>query len=603
MGIGVYFSLSALIVIIILSYMFFSKQRIKNIETKIYSKILILTIIGLFLEVITYLWFKNGVDLNNDIYKFISKLTSSYYMLWSGLFVMYIMSICDTKRMSKVIFNIIYLISFIAILILPISYNTNNARVLPVGPSIITTYVMCFLYTLIDVYYVIKSRKKIKGSKFAPVYVLLVLGGFDIFLSIISPSLFLVGYVYSLIVIIMYFTIENPDVIMIEQLELARNQADKANKAKTEFLSNMSHEIRTPLNAIVGFSECMIEYPNLDEEIRGYAKDIVEASNNLLEIVNGILDISKIEANKMDVIPKDYNPREVFASLEKLIKPRIGDKPIEFKSFISSDIPGILNGDVSKLKQIILNILTNAAKYTEKGEIIFNVSCVNKLSTKKCTLFISVKDTGRGIKKENIDKLFNKFERLDEDKNTTMEGTGLGLAITKRLVALLGGKINVFSEYGKGSKFTIYLEQDIIEMEEPKEEIKETKIDYESFKGKKVLVVDDSSINLKVATQVLKPYNFELTTAISGFEAIEKVKEQTFDLILMDIMMPKMDGVETLKKLQEDKNFKIPTVALTADAIEGMDVKYISEGFSDYLSKPINKEELNRVINKYLKGN
>ena len=259
--------------------------------------------------------------------------------------------------------------------------------------------------------------------------------------------------------------------------------------------------------------------------------------------------------------------------------------------------------DVAKVKQIILNILTNAAKYTDKGEIIFNVNCINRLDSKTCLMYISVKDTGRGIKKDKLETIFSKFERIDEDKNTTTEGTGLGLAITKGLVDLMGGRITVFSKYGEGSTFRVYLEQEIISMEVPESNNSEDEeINYIDYSGKKILIVDDSKINLKVAETLMKPYNFDVDTAISGEEALEKVNNKQYDLIFMDIMMPKMNGVETLYKLREKEDFITPVIALTADAIEGTDEKYLNIGFNSYLSKPIDRKLLNKVINKYLGG-
>ena len=466
----------------------------------------------------------------------------------------------------------------------------------------IIAYIVSALLIIYTIGLAIKNRKIISKRKIKPLYALVILLIVNFLAQNFFPDLFLINFLLSLVVIFMYFTIENPDVKMIKELNMAKDQAEKANRAKSEFLSNMSHEIRTPLNAIVGFSECLIESPNLDSEAKDHAKDIVDASNNLLEIVNGILDISKIEANKMEIVPKEYNPKEVFNGLCKLIIPRIGAKPIEFRSNITEDLPGILKGDVGKLKQVVLNILTNAAKYTDRGEIIFSVSCINRIDTKKCSLNIAVKDTGRGIKKEDINKLFNKFERFDEDQNTSTEGTGLGLAITKSLTEMMGGRITVSSNYGEGSTFRINIEQDLISMEAPVGSSEEIEIDYSLHSGKRILVVDDSKINLKVANNILRPYNFTIVEATSGFEALELAETGTFDLILMDIMMPKMNGVECLRRLKEIPGFDIPVVALTADAIEGQDEKYIQAGFNDYLSKPIDRYQLNRVLNKYLGG-
>ena len=224
------------------------------------------------------------------------------------------------------------------------------------------------------------------------------------------------------------------------------------------------------------------------------------------------------------------------------------------------------------------------------------------LMKRKSVLYISVKDTGRGIKESNLKNLFRKFERIDEDKNTTIEGTGLGLAITKNLVEMMGGKISVYSKFGEGSIFRIYLEQEIVRMEEDAKEEETTNGQVKTYEGKRVLIVDDSKINLKVAVQLMKDYKFDVVTCESGFSAIDEVKKQDFDLIFMDIMMPKKNGVETLNDLKTLKKFRTPVIALTADAIEGMEEKYLQAGFNGYLSKPIDRDMLNKTINKFLKG-
>jgi Signal transduction histidine kinase len=362
----------------------------------------------------------------------------------------------------------------------------------------------------------------------------------------------------------------------------------------------MSHEIRTPLNAVVGFSECILTADDLGEA-KENAADIVNASQTLLEIVNGILDISKIEAGKMEIINTDYNAVEMFENIRRLSKARLGDKELELRFHIAEDLPKVLYGDHANLKKVIINLVTNAIKYTERGYVDFKVSCI--FNSGVCRLIVTVEDSGRGIKKDQVDKLFTKFQRLDEDRNTTIEGTGLGLAITKKIIELMGGQIVVQSVYGRGSRFTIAIDQRVSEVKESELEKKEVVEKKEiDFSSKKILVVDDNKLNLKVATKVLSDYKVIIETCESGYECIERIEAgEVYDLILLDDMMPRMSGVETLSKLRGMEKFNIPTVALTANAITGMREKYLQDGFIDYLAKPIEKEELDRVLNSYLR--
>lgn len=606
MSVGISFTLLSFFYNILLTTTYFIKKRIKSIETDLYKKLIIITLIGSFEGIFCYYGVKNYIQ-----YPIFALLVSKGYLIflsfWFSYLTLYVLYVAkidiykkEKEKFSKMKDKLLilnYTLLFL-IFLLPINYISEGSSVYTSGPCVLCTYGFAVIYFLIWIVSVIKNAKRLT-SKYIPVIVGIFLITVVVIIQKLNPSLLLVTSSLSFITFIMYFTIENPDMKMIEELEIARDAADKANRAKTDFLSSMSHEIRTPLNAIVGFSECIDTATNLDEA-KEDAKDIVMASQNLLEIVNGILDISKIEADKMEIVNTEYNLKEMLENLVKLIKPRIGEKPVELKTDFAPDIPDYLYGDGGKIKQIITNLLTNAAKYTEEGEINFKVSCINQNGNSK--LMFVVSDTGRGIKQDQIDKLFTKFQRLDEDKNTTVEGTGLGLAITKKLTEMLGGKITVQSKYGDGSTFTVYVQQKI-STKDHVEDLPEEIVNID-LTGKKILVVDDNKLNLKVATKLLSEFKPTLECIDNGFDTIDKIKNgEVYDLILLDIMMPKMGGLETLKKLKEIEGFNIPVIALTADAIAGKSTKYIEAGFNDYLAKPMEKVEVKRVLHTFLDGN
>ena len=598
----------SMVYLIVLGTSYYSKKRIHNAENKVYNFIIIATFIGILLElsciVIVPQRFK--YPILNEV---VNRSYLLYILVWVFLFTKYIFTISMNNEKKISIYlksnlekvNIIMLLTFLlfstGLTLLPLKYYYDGVYTYSYGPA---TTCLFFEIGFAIFIWVISLFLNIKGvgyKKYIPLFMFILGVTLNMIIRLYNPGILLITVTQALITVIMYFTIENPDVQMIEQLNIERDRADRANNAKTEFLSSMSHEIRTPLNAIDGFSQLILGETDINI-IKDEAKDIMAASQNLLEIVNGILDISKIEAEKLEIVNVEYEPTQIFKDVATLAKSRIGDKPVEFKVHIADDLPDYLNGDYTRLKQITLNLLTNAVKYTKSGYVDYSVRCVRQDDV--CRLIIMVKDTGIGIKKENVNKLFEKFERFDKEQNITIEGTGLGLAITKKLVELMHGKIIADSIYGVGSIFAVVIDQKIVNKQ--KEVIKESEQNNRtSFNGFNVLVVDDNKVNLKVASRLLESYDVRTDTLSSGQECIDKIKKgYTYNLILMDDMMPTMSGTETFKKLREDPMFNTPVVALTANAIAGMREKYLQDGFDDYISKPIEKKELERVLNKFL---
>lgn len=596
--------LTCLVFGITLGIVFLFKNRVHTEESKIYSILLYSNILGIILEIgCMYLSEKY---LNSMSYSIIMRLYFLYLLFFNTVLLYYVYSLYITEKNKSKYKKIqigtfvVLLIAALFVLLLPVEKHVGYAT----GPAVkfIYYYSSCLIFVVALV--IVLNRKNMRVNKVFPFFILGIMMGLLAVVQREHPEYTISTATQFLTVFIMFNTIENPDIRLIEQINIAREQADKANRAKTDFLSSMSHEIRTPLNAIVGMSEDISTYEGeLPAQIKEDAQDIQVASQNLLEIVGNILDISKIESDKMEIAELSYDFKEDARGIAKINATRIGDKHIDFQVNIAEDIPDALLGDKIHVKEVVNNLVSNAIKYTEEGFVIFTCKCINQGDI--CNLIISVQDSGRGIKQEDIDKLFTKFERLGVEKNTTTEGTGLGLAITKKLVEMMGGKITVTSTFGQGSIFMVNIPQKIdksVHYNANSDVIvigDEEEVDYST---KSVLVVDDNPLNIKVASRALANLNMKIESVTSGQECIDKINAgSTYDVILMDIMMPGMGGETTLANLKTNTSFNTPVIALTADAVSGAREKYLAAGFNDYIAKPFNRDQIKEKLDLIFK--
>lgn len=596
------------IITVFIMILYFSVKRISTRSHKVYSALLIVSVLYLIFDRVT-VYTVNHIEtvpaLWNQIMHrcFLMSLVACIYLIYRYVLLM----IFQERPMRRGSF-VLLILSIIAAGGLPLYYRITEKGNYSYGPAAYVTYVTVAVYTGMLMYSLIRNYKEMEKKK-REIILLTVI--FQVAVSIyqaVFPLSLISCLGITLVNLGFFLTVESPDVHLIEQLKEEKELADGANRAKSTFLASMSHEIRTPIHAVMGMSE-MILRESKEEETLSYAGDIHSAAGSLLSIVNDILDFSKIESGRMEILPVSYQLSSLIHDIYLLIADRAEKKGLMLQIHVDEALPSTLYGDDIRLKQIVINLLTNAVKYTESGSVTLNIT--GTVQNETCELSVQVKDTGIGIREEDIRKLFQVFERIEEKRNRTIEGTGLGINITQQLLTLMGSTLQVESVYGEGSCFSFRLKQKVIQgepignLEECLQNEKRQEVHRAGFRAPDVhvLVTDDIEMNRRVFRGLLKQTEIRVEEAASGQESLIKAREEKYDLIFMDNMMPDMDGIETMQRMKADvrgKNTKTPIIMLTANAIAGAKEEYERAGFDGYLSKPIDPKKLEAMICRFL---
>ena len=599
--------------LLLIIYLF--KMKETKVGNKLYVLLLIILLLTLGTEIMTAFTIYNHerIPIINEILCRIHAISIITWLIVMGLYLISFVNNYNIKDLKSYLYNdlklkytfSLYFVLLIVFFFLDFEYVVLEDTGYLDGPALYYGYFIGLIVFVYAVYLVIKKHKNVNIKKL-PLAVLVIETTITLPASLAVPDIYILTSSLAFKMYILYFMTESQDLYAIKKLKDTNEMIESSSKAKTEFLSNVTNEIRLPIKSIIGISESLTNKNELNkEEDLESVKNIFSASNNLIEIINNVLDLSRIETGSEIVIQKRYELKSILGELNSVIKSKLKNN-VTFDILYDENIPNIYNGDKDKVYKILLNLLSNSVKYTEVGKIVLKIEYIedNKISKLK----FKISDTGIGIKESDYEKLFEKFSRLDDAIKNETEGLGLGLVITKKLVDLLKGKIWIDSTYGVGTSFFVELEQKVLDARPIGKLVEDnynninTEIDYLDCSNCKVLLVDDNKLNLKVAEKLLKPYNFEIETVLSGKECIYKIKEgNIYDIIFLDHMMPEMDGIELLHILKKlSKNFDIPpVVALTANAVTGMREMYLNEGFDEYLAKPINVSELNKIINKF----
>lgn len=615
------FEIMGFFVTLIIAVYFNMNYVITNRSDKAFQRLLYYVLAAQIMDMLTAITF-SFEDPRLNLFNLI--MTTVYYMSVAATaveFETYIISYIDVVIKNKtydIIRRVVFVLYVVHGLINPftkLAFYFEIDGTYQHGALYILGYIIPGLFVAASLFHIIRHRDCFDRKQLISSTVFIALVIVTMFLqAFLLPNIYLTYGLIPLGLLVMLMSLETPDyrklMKTMDELEKAKQEAWEANQVKSEFLANMSHEIRTPINAILGFDEMILRETNEKKTVT-YATNIKNSGHALLDIVNDILDLSKIEAGKMDVIPEEYDVVKVITELLKMITPRAEEKGLKLNVDIDDKIPRKLYGDDVRISQVLSNLLTNAVKYTQKGEVTFQIKA-EKPAKDDVYLIFSIRDTGIGIKEENTQVLFSEFSRIEDSQNRKIEGTGLGLPISMKFLNLMGSQLEVKSVYGEGSVFYFFLTQQVIDptpigdFEEAQKELKSDVLVFrEDFTAPdaRVLVVDDVDMNLKVFKGLLNKSKIQIDTASNGRQAIELITYNRYDCIFMDHQMPEMDGIETLERLKSSTEIDIegiPIIALTANAITGARDMYLEKGFTDYLTKPVNGWALSGMLHKWL---
>ena len=593
------FTIYSLFYSLLINIVYFSSSRLRSIENKIFEKIMLTNFVGVLLAIGSYFTIKN-IDRFELLNTFVSKGYIVYLLTWLTLFSVYIfvISIKEGKdkrsEVNKIInlFGILYLVFLIIIIIKPLYYHNSNGAIYSYGPSANVMYVVSIIYITVWIIRMFTNIKRIRDKKYLPIFAFMGLGLVVMIIQKQHPELLLMTSMETFIVFLMYHTIENPDMQIIEEVHRAKEISDNANEEKTMFLYNMTNEIRGITKDIDYFADDILEeVDNKKVNVLNIGNSAREIKNNTAKfttMTNEILDISQMDSN-IKIYNDKYNVKIIIKELVQIYKKKAEEKGISFRTNIASDIPPYLYGDSMGLKKALSIILDNSVKYTNSGFIDFDVSTIIKRDIAR--LVITVEDSGSGIKAIDLNKIFNKKVNDNEKLNIKYN-----LYNAKRLVVLMGGTIIPSSVYGRGTTIKVVLDQKIADMDDALDK-------YESVYDKKsILLVDDSVASGKIFTKMLKDTNIILNIVTSGKECLDKIRNKDkYDLILIDEDMEPLDGITVMRKLKMIRTFNTKTILLTKNNDYEYNDDYLEYGFDGYLLKPIDKDKLFELIDKYLK--